>query len=400
MKKIWRNMLLVLPILLAGCSTTGLHRNIENDVQVEKPVGEISESQLLDVWIELFDPGELQVDEDDSKGLSTDIREAEARFMPVLLRNTMEKTGYWGAVRVVPRDTEGGEVLVRGVILESDGERLELKITALDASGREWFSNTYEAEVALQVYQDAEPAGQEVFQALFNAIANDLAAYRGTLTPDDIQTVRRIAGLRFAADLAPETFSAYLQRSEDGQFTIVRLPAKDDPMVRRVSAIRERDFLLIDTLNGHFDNFYQNMQLPYAQWRRTRLEELESMRAIERDARNRKLIGAAAIVGAIAIEVLGGNSTRAATGSLRDVMLVGGAYAIKSGFDKASEASIHRDAIEELGDSFAAESKPLVVDVEGETHKLTGSAEVQYVKWRALLKQIYAAETGFPETVN
>jgi len=98
--------------------------------------------------------------------------------------------------------------------------------------------------------------------------------------------------------------------------------------------------------------------------------------------------------------VLGGDSTRAATGSLRDVMLVGGAYVIKTGFDKGSEAVIHRDAIEELGDSFAAESKPLVVDVEGETHKLTGSAEVQYVKWRALLKQIYAAETGFPETVN
>jgi len=396
---VWRNLLLIPLILLAGCSTTGSHRSVENDVQVEKPVGEISESQLLDVWIELFDPGELQVDEDDSKGLSTDIREAEARYMPVLLRDTMEKTGYWGAVRVVPRDTEGGEVLVQGVILESDGERLELKITALDASGREWFSNTYEAELALQAYQDAEPAGQEVFQALFNAIA-DLAAYRGTLTPDDIQTVRRIAELRFATDLAPDTFSAYVQRSEDGQFTIVRLPAKDDPMVRRVSAIRERDFLLIDTLNGHFDNFYQNMQLPYAQWRKTRLEELESLRAIERDARNRKLLGAAAIVGAIAIEVLGGDSTRAATGSLRDVMLIGGAYAIKTGFDKDSETMIHRDAIEELGDSFSAESKPLVVDVEGETHELTGSAEVQYVKWRALLKQIYATETGFPETVN
>jgi hypothetical protein len=180
----------------------------------------------------------------------------------------------------------------------------------------------------------------------------------------------------------------------------VRLPATDDPMVRRVSAIRERDFLLIDTLNGHFDNFYQAMQEPYVQWRKTRLEELESLRAIQREARNRKLIGAAAIIGAIAIEVLGGNSGRAATGTLRDVMVIGGAYAIKTGFDKDSETTIHRDAIEELGESFSADTKPLVVDVEGETHKLTGSAEVQYVKWRALLTQIYAAETGLPGTVN
>jgi len=396
----WRNLLLIPLILLGGCSAISSHNNVDNDVQIERPVSEINESQLLDVWIELFDPGELQEDDDDAKGLSVDIREAEARYMSVLLRDTMERTGYWGAVRVVPRDTEGGEVLVQGIILESDGEQLELKITALDATGREWFSSTYEAEVSLQAYQDAELAGKEVFQALFNAIANDLAVYRATLTADDILTVRRIAELRFAADLAPDVFSDYLQRSDDDQFTVVRLPAESDPMVRRVSAIRERDFLLVDTLNGHFDNFNQTMQEPYAQWRKTRLEELESLRAIEREARNRKLIGAAAIIGAIAIEVLGGDSTRAATGTLRDVMVVGGAYAIKTGFDKDSETTIHRDAIEELGDSFSAETKPLVVEVEGETHELTGSAEVQYVKWRALLKQIYAAETGLPGTVN
>jgi len=171
-------------------------------------------------------------------------------------------------------------------------------------------------------------------------------------------------------------------------------------MVQRVRAIRERDFLLIDTLNGHFDNFNQNMQDPYMQWRKTRLEELESLRAIQSEARKRKLLGAAAIIGAIAIEVMGSNSTRASTGTLRNVMVVGGAYAIKTGFDKDSETTIHRDAIEELGDSFSAETKPLVVEVEGETHELTGSAEVQYAKWRALLKQIYATETGLPETVN
>jgi hypothetical protein len=75
-------------------------------------------------------------------------------------------------------------------------------------------------------------------------------------------------------------------------------------------------------------------------------------------------------------------------------MVLGGVYAIKTGFDKDSETGIHRDAIKELGDSFASETRPLVVEVEGQTHELTGSAEVQYAKWRSLLKQIYASETG------
>ena len=384
-------------ILLAGCSGFGTRQNVNNDEQVQKSETEISEDQLLDVWIELFDPGALPDDKEDASGLSKEIREAEARYMPLQLRDTMEKTGYWGAVRVVPQGTAGGELLVRGTIVVSDGENLELDITALDAAGQEWFSSTYQAEVSLVAYRNAGQSGEEVFQALYNAIANDLAAYRATLAAEDIVTVRRVAALRFAADLAPDAFAGYIQSSADGQFAVTRLPALDDPMYRRVNAIRERDFLLIDTLNGHFDNFYYEMQDPYEQWRKTRGEELEAMREIQRQARNRKLMGAAAIIGAIAIEALGGDSTRASTGSLRNVMIVGGAYAIKTGFDKDSETTIHREAIEELGESFSSETRPLVVEIEGETHELTGSAEVQYSKWRALLKSIYASETGLTE---
>jgi hypothetical protein len=385
-------------ILLAGCSSIGTHRNVNNDEQVQKPATEISEDQLLDVWIELFDPGALPDDKEEASGLSKEIRDAEARYMPLQLRETMEKTGYWGAVRVVPQGTEGGEVLVRGAIVVSDGENLELVITALDASGREWFRSTYEAEVSVEAYQSAGQSGQEVFQALYNAIANDLAAHRATLAAEDIVTVRRVAALRFAADLAPDAFAGYIQRSEDGRLTVTRLPALDDPMYRRVNAIRERDSLLVDTLNGHFDNFYHEMQDPYEQWRKTRGEELAALREIQRQARNRKLMGAAAILGAIAIEALGGDSVRASTGGLRNVMIVGGAYAIKTGFDKDSETIIHREAIEELGESFSSETRPLVVEVEGETHELTGSAEVQYSKWRALLKSIYVSETGLTRT--
>ena len=393
--------LLLLPlllILLVGCSAVGTRQNVSHDEQVQKSATEISEEQLLDVWIELFEPGVLPTDKEEASGLSMEIREAEARYMPLQLRDTMEKTGYWGAVRVVPQGTEGGEVTVQGTILVSDAENLELQITALDATGREWFNSTYQAQVSVEAYPSLEQHNQDVFQALYNAIANDLAAHRARLAAEDIVAVRRVAALRFADDLAPDAFSDYLQRDENDRFAVRRLPAHEDPMYRRVTAIRERDFMLIDTLNGHFDNFYHEMQQPYAQWRKTRIEELTAMREIQRQARNRKLMGAAAILGAIAIEAFGGESTRASTGGLRNVMIVGGAYAIKTGFDKDSETTIHREAIEELGDSFSSETRPLVVEVEGETHELTGSAEVQYNKWRSLLKNIYISETGLTGT--
>ncbi len=384
--------LLLLFALLQGCSTLGPARTVDAGTPLNRAVTELPDEQLLDVWVELFDPGELPEDEDQAMGLSMDIREAEARYLPEQLRTTMESTGHWGAVRLVPRDTTGSELLVRGIILESDGEQLALQITALDATGRQWFRRTYREEIEYAQYTNRGHNGTEVFQPLYNTIANDLAEFRAKLDTGETTAIRRVAALRFAADLAPEAFAGYLETDRD-KYKVVHLPAAEDPMYRRVQAIRDRDFLLIDTLNGHFDNFTRQMESPYTEWRKARSEEAAALRKLERDAWQRKLLGAAAILGAIAVES-SNNGNNAGSSVLRDVMVVGGVYAIKSGFDKSSETGIHRDAITELDESFSSEARPMVVEVEGETHELTGSAEVQYTKWRALLKRIYASETG------
>ena len=110
---------------------------------------------------------------------------------------------------------------------------------------------------------------------------------------------------------------------------------------------------------------------------------------------NRTLLGVAAIVGAVFIGVAA-PEYNPALDTLSDVMVLGGAAALKSGADKRSEARIHRDSIEELGASFSSEARPLVVEVDGEIIELTGSAEAQYTQWRTLIGQIYTSETGLP----
>ncbi len=378
--------------LLQGCGTLGPTRDVDEVVPLDKTLAELPEDQLLDVWIELFDPGQLPDDEEEAAGLSMDIREAEARYLPEQLRVTMESSGHWGAVRLVPRNTTGSELLVRGEIIESDGEVLELKITALDATGQVWLQRTYREEIDYTRYLQAGHTGGDAFQSLYNTIANDLAQERAELDHGEPLRIRRVASMRFAADLAPEAFGGHI--AMDGEdYSLQRLPAANDPMYHRVQAIRERDFLLIDTLNGHFDNFSREMEQPYTEWRKARSEEAAKLRELEREAMKRKLLGVAAIIGAIAIEA-SGNGNNAGSSVLRDTLVLGGAYAFKTGMDKSSETSIHRDAIVELDESFSAEAQPLVVEVEGETHKLTGSAEAQYAKWRALLKRIYESETG------
>ena len=42
----------------------------------------------------------------------------------------------------------------------------------------------------------------------------------------------------------------------------------------------------------------------------------------------------------------------------------------------------------------------MVVNVEGQERRLTGTAQAQYDSWRRLLRDIYEAETGFTQTVE
>jgi len=393
MKKIHVLLALALLLLLNACSTTnGGRRNVNGPVAVDNAQSEIPENQLLNVSIEVFDPGTLPEDEKQANGLSMDIRNAEARYMPEQLRATMEKTGYWGAVRVVPRGLTSGELLVSGTILHSNGLQLDLEITAQDASGRTWFNKEYRDGVEADFYLSGE-LSNEAFQPLYNTIANDLASYLKELSAAEIKRIRRVAELRFATDIAPDAFAGYLQLDENGEYSINHLPSYDDPMYDRVQAIQERDLLMIDTLNGHFDNFYREMQQPYTEWRKARSDEAEKQKALEKAALNRTLLGVASIVGAIFVGVAV-DDYNAGLDTLSDVMVLGGAAAIKSGMDKRSEASIHRDSIEELGMSFSSEARPLVIEVDGKTVELTGSAEAQYDQWRVLMGQIYASETG------
>src|SRR5210317_454550 len=124
MKKIVVLLTILALVLQSACTTTaGGRRNIEGVVVIDESLSEIPENQLLNASIEVFDPGALPEDEKQANGLSMDIRNAEARYMPEQLRRTMENTGYWGAVRVVPGGATGDELLVSGTILESNGNQ-------------------------------------------------------------------------------------------------------------------------------------------------------------------------------------------------------------------------------------------------------------------------------------
>jgi hypothetical protein len=383
-------------VLAAGCVVQD-QRPVA-PVVAQKATAEIPQDELLDVGIHLFDPS-IPADEkeQEKQRIFADVRKAESRYMPLMLRDTLEGTGHWGQVRVLPADSSVSDVNIEGRIVESTGSELKLAIRAQDATGRVWLDKEYAGPADTRAYKDVPVKPRDPFDNVYATIANDLLAVRQSLTREQRVQVHQVAGLRFAADLAPYAFKPYLARDERrGTYAITRLPAAEDPVVQRMDRVRERDYALVDTLNEHYTNFGESMDDAYGNWRKYSHEELEAEAEAKRQALTRQVLGAVAIVGGI----MAGSEVNSSAGSAAaTAAVIGGIYAFKSGMDMRSEVKMHGESLKQLGSSFQNEVQPIVVDIEGRTLELKGSAEQQYAEWRRLLRELYENETGLPATV-
>ena len=384
--------LLVLSMVLLG---TGCVSTTVVDVSAKPAIRaaeEISEDLLVDIGITLFDPNVPEDPKEAKKEfINREVRNAEAAYVPYQLRKVLEDTQNWGAVRLIPRPTEAVDIVVNGKLIKSDGEVLKVHISAEDTTGRRWIDKTY-TDVAGHLSYDEDVTGDtEPFLDLYNNIANDLLAARRQLSVDELARIRTVAKLKFAAAISPYAYEDYYAVDDDSAVEIKRLPASGDPMLERIEKIREREYAFIDLLDEHYDSFHDEMSSPYEDWRRFSYEETVVLRELQRTA---NLTTAAGVLVALAGAVQRGKAKTNAGYYGSNAAIYGGINLIKGGFDLRKQSKLNAAALAELGDSFSAEVKPLLVEVQGRTVELSGTADQQYVKWRQLLREIYESETG------
>ena len=393
-------MILATALVVGGCVKETRPLPV---LQAKQSTTEIPTAQLLDVGVHIFNPGvpkEVQENPElaDKTRIYPEIRQAEARYIAMQLRDTLEGTGHWGTARVVPESVQSFDVTVDGRIVESSGTVLKLKVTVRDATGRIWFADReYQGLADTRVYKDGYTAGRDPFENVYVAIANDLLAARNARSATDLANIRRVSELRFAADFAPVAFSQYLQKNpKTGEYKVLRLPAEDDVLVKRIAQIRERDYGMIDTVSENYAAFSERLEEPYTSWRRYTYDEITAEEKLKSQARNRMILGAAAVAGAILVpdNCRSGTTCDRAASAARYGAVAGGVAAVMSGYRKREEAKIHTESLKEISGSFQSETAPLVVDVEGRTLRLTGTAEEQYAEWRRLLHELYREETG------
>ncbi|HXV11381.1 MAG TPA: hypothetical protein VD839_11320 [Burkholderiales bacterium] len=382
---------------LAGCAGGPARQNVSHTEAIRADEAP-AEASLLDVGIPFFHTVEMNAADAAESGTHPKILEAESRYIPFHLKKTLQETGQWGAVRVVPSRAEEVDVSVYGTLLESNGETLKVAIKVVDATGRVWFHNEYVATATERNYVAMEKRNRDPYQDLYNRVANDMLLFRKQMTATDVAAIRQVALLKFARSVAPQAFSEYLTQDGQGIFRVNRLPADNDPMFERVNRIWGREHMFIDTVNLYYSNLYDDMRQPYGQWRRSSLLELNQKRALERKAWERRLLGLAAIVGGA---VLGSNSSSSGGAAASTVMVIGGYEVFRSGQQMANDAKVHEAALKELGESFQADVAPVFDEVEGRSLKLSGSVDAQYAEWRKTLRELFTKETGLsPEAAT
>jgi hypothetical protein len=398
--KLLAGSLLVLSFALSGCVTS--ETKPIPKIAAKQATVHIPEAELLDIGIRVFDPGIPKSIEDDVEALAKkriypDLRKAEARYIPTLLRETLEATAQWGAVRVIPTNAEFVDVIVTGKLVDSNGGFLAVDVSAFDAAGRVWIKDKrYSSLVDLGAYKTtASLKARDPFQNVYSEIANDLVAARDALTAVDRENIRRVAALRFAADLAPDAMAGMTAKDKNGITQVVRMPADGDPTLGRIERIRDRDTAVVDTVNDYYASFHDSMEESYGSWRQTSFTELEKEMRARSSARTRTVLGAAALIASIfAPNSCSSYDSCRLTNAAQNAGTMGGIAAILSGIRKYADARVHADALKELTQSFQSEVAPQVVEVEGHTLRLTGTAEDQYREWRKLLRQLYEEETG------
>ena len=348
---------------------------------------ELPPEELLDIGILLFDPN---IPEEEDDFIFPEIRKAEARYMPFHLKKTLQDTGFWGGVWVLPEISEAIDLIVTGRIEVSDGLDISIRIGVWDITGKEWINKVYSSTIAQSSYSKRRDLTQDPYQNVYNKIANDLVKIKQQYETEQLERISEIGDIRFAAELIPNVYNEYLVKDKKNIYQAQRLPDDDDAIMQRVYNIQEREFLLLDTLNEYYAQLYENISQPYEDWRKLSREDMITYQELKKSARTRQLLGAAALLGAIASD---GDSRASST--MRQMAIYGGMEAMRSGFGKASEAKIYKESMKELGTAFDSQAEPLIIELEGQTIRLTGNAQEKFLEWRKLLKQIYIDETGF-----
>lgn len=345
---------------------------LQNTAAQQQALAETSQDHpvtALDISVAVFDPG-IPADPSTHRDLQIfpEIREIESLFLPFVLRATLMATREWGAVRVVPQPELSSELQVSGTILQSDGETLVLHVRAVDASGRIWIDKTYKGVDKVSSGRAAAKPGMSGYQPLYDEIAADLRVVRSGMDSKTLGDITEIAMLRYAENLVPSAYSGYLRASPENTFSILRLPAKGDPIFARIERIRNVEFVLTDAVDIKFKELHAEIAPTYDLWRKYRRQfyQYQLDEAMHQATRR----------------------TNDPPGSFE---------AIKRSYDNYKWSRLAEQEQDSWAEGFNNEVTPQIKAMATRVDELEGWVDERYAEWDRMLSELFLLETGLDE---
>ena len=389
-------------LLFSGCASNntklsaGVGPSLSSSYSDQKEINPVQSLPKLDVIIPVFDPG-LPQDPDDyeAENIWPEIRRAEANRFAYKLKEKLDETGQFGSVRVTPDRTATGDLYILGRIKESNGEEVEIEVEVIDISSRKWLDESFDHEVSDAFHKNYRNKGKDSYDPLFEEIATQIVEELNDHEAKELEDLHYLSDIRFGANFSDGKFMQYIEMEED-RFKLVSKPSDLDPMFRRVKAIRVRDQLFIDSLQNNYASFSSRMDDSYLMWQSQSLLEIKAKRTANRKAIVQGIGGVALIGLGVLAAVAGAGSYSPATQTASTLGLlaggVGGAILISKSFKTSEEANVHRDTLNELGESVDLEFAPKVIAFNKKSVELTGNAKEQFMQWRNFLQKIYSEE--------
>ena len=326
---------------------------------------DLPEAHDLNVTIPVFDPG-IPADPAEFRdlGVFPRIREIEARVQPFHLREAIASAGTWGAVRVVSAPDASAELQVSARIAESDGDRLTLDVRAVDATGRLWLEERFSGVPDERNDAKSGDDGASGFASLFAAIALELANVRDELSARELREIRGVSLMLYASELAPAAFDGYVGKTADGRWRLLRLPAYDAPMLRRIELIRNTEFLITDVIDAKFRELNAELTRTFRAWREYR------RKLVDYKAENARYAAANS-----------GDAPRGSWEAIKDQYFI---YK----YDRITVQEQDRLAV-----AFNNEVEPKIEAMEQRLAELEGWVAQGYDEWRRLLDELHEVDT-------
>ena len=143
-------LLAALCLLGTGCAVNEVVVADETELHVAN--SPVDESQLLDIGIVEFAPGLKEDNNPRKTGVFEEIRLAETKYLAYHLKTTLQGTGHWGAVRVIPSRDAFTDIIISGDIEKSDGEFVVVNVSVDDAAVRHWYKKSYQTQTGVTTY--------------------------------------------------------------------------------------------------------------------------------------------------------------------------------------------------------------------------------------------------------